>query len=120
VMALSVVKRMLLRRFSRYSFCAECRRQPGDPPTRLNRLVKVLAALAFFAGFTLIGTPLAVILYLIGGLALRTGVKRFAAAPRAASLRPLLEAYGVFVTSMGALGALLAVLAGVVVYSEFL
>ncbi len=118
ILGLSVVKRVLVRRFSRYAFCAACRNRPLDDPPRY-RLVKTLAALAFFAGFTVVGMPLAVVLYAIGALALRLEVSRFAAAPRVASLRPLLEAYGVFVTSAAALGAVLVVLAGVVIYIEF-
>jgi hypothetical protein len=117
ILGLSVVKRVLVRRFSRYAFCAACRNRPLDDPPRY-RLVKTLAALAFFAGFTVVGMPLAV-LYAIGALTLRLEVSRFAAAPRVASLRLLLEAYGVFVTSAAALGAVLVVLAGVVIYVEF-
>jgi hypothetical protein len=118
IMGLSLVKRVLLRRFSRYAFCADCRIQPGDHPRRC-RLVKALAALAFFAGFILVGIPVAIVLYAIGALVLRAEVARFAAAPRASSLPPLLEAYAVFVTSAVALGAVLVIFFGVVIYSEF-
>jgi len=115
---LSLVKRVLLRRFSRYAFCAACRNRAGESPSRY-RLVTTLAALAFFAGFSVLGIPLAIVLYAVGALALRLEVTRFAAAPRFASLRPLLEAYGVLATSAAALAVVLVVLAGVVIYVEF-
>jgi len=119
IVGLSVLQRALLRRFSRYAFCAACRNRAGESPSRY-RLVKTLAALAFFAGFSVLGIPLAIVLYAVGALALRRELTRFAAAPRFASLRPLVEAYAVLVTSAAALGVVLVVLAGVVIYVELM
>lgn len=119
LMGLAVLRRHLLRRFSRYSFCAACRERPA-PSAPHYRAIKALAVTAFFAGFLIVGLPLAIVLYLVAAILVRREFAGFAAAPRFASLGPLLEAYAVLVTSATALGLLVLVMAGVVVYIEAL
>jgi hypothetical protein len=119
VVGLRVAQRFAMQSLRGLAFCSSCRndtKKVGNP----FLLPKVCAGLGFLFGLTLMGAPIAFLLYGASFISLRRRLRAYRQHPTASALRHALDAVGTLTIGFLSTVLLLAVMGGVIVYMVYL
>ena len=115
VLGLAFTRRIAMKSLDGLAFCGPCRKKAAIKKNPF-RAPKVLAATGFVFAFTLLGTPIALVLFTISFVILHRRLKALREHPTASSIKSAADAVGTLaIASVSAL-VLILVMAGVVIY----
>jgi len=119
VIGLRFAQRFAAQSVRGLAFCASCRENTKGIRNPFL-LPKVCAGLGFLFGITLIGSPIALLLYVASFISLRRRLRGYREHPTVSALKHALDAVGSLTIAVLGNTVILTVIGGVVVYMVYL